>query len=189
MYIKDETDKLTRLLKDSFLDEGLEREIKRAERYKRPLTFLLIDPGVPEENFHQVGYLALKKIANIVRDTTRYLDIKVRYRNRILILLPETNYEGGLRVALKIKEQMDMMSFQEFPDIIPEGNIGLASFPEDGIEKSSIMLSLEQNLDIPLQDKIPDGFESVAGFNENRELEKKTPDKTQINDIDGMMKL
>lgn len=189
MYNKDEIDRLTRLLKDSFLDEGLEREIKRAERYKRPLTFLLIDPGVPEDKFHQVGYLALKKIANIARDSTRYLDIKVRYRNRILILLPETNYEGGLRVALKIKEQMDMMRFQDFPDIIPIGNIGVASFPEDGIEKSSIILSLEQYLKEPLEDRIPEGFERIAGLNKNKIQEKKTPEKIQINDIDGLMKL
>ncbi|MCD4785722.1 MAG: GGDEF domain-containing protein [Candidatus Eremiobacteraeota bacterium] len=189
MYNKDEIDKLTRLLKDSFLEEGLEREIKRAERYRRPLTFLLIDPGVPEDRFHQVGYLALKKIANIARGTTRYLDIKVRYRNRILILLPETDYEGGLRVALKIKNQMDMMSFHDFPDIIPVGNVGVASFPEDGIGKDSIILSLEQDLKVPLEKKTPEGFRQIAGLNKNKTQEKKTPEIAQIDDIDGLMKL
>lgn len=155
-------DKLTRLLDDSFLGEGLTREIKRAERYKRPLTFLLIDPGIQEDQFQMVGYLALKKLAAIVREQTRYLDIKVRLKNRILVLLPETNFEGGLKVAVKIKELMDKMEFQDFPDITPKGNIGIAAYPEDGIEKNSILLSLEQDLKIPLQDKLPEGFQPPA---------------------------
>jgi len=154
----EKVDKLTRLLNESFLGEGLTREIKRAERYKRPLTFLLIDPGISDEDFHKVGYLALKKVSAIIRELTRFLDIKVRHKNHILILLPETNFEGGLKVALKIKEQMDDISFRQFPEIKTKGNISLASFPEDGIEKNSILLSLEQDLEIPLEDTIPNGF-------------------------------
>ena len=154
----EEIDKLTRLLKETYLEEELYREIKRAERYKRPLTFLLLDPGVPDENFHQVGYLALKKLAGIVRDLTRYLDIKVRCKNRILILLPETDLEGGFKVAIKIKEKMDGISFREFPNVKLDGNIGLATFPEDGIEKKAIMLSLDQDLETPFKEKIPNGL-------------------------------
>ena len=154
---KDDIDKLTKLLKEPLLEDEMFREIKRAERYQRPLTFLCLDPGVPEEHFQKVGYLALKKLAGIVRELTRYLDIKARCKNRILILLPETSYEGGLKVAIKIKEQMDQMTFREFPEVKLSGNIGLATFPEDGIDKNAIMLSLEQDMKVPLQEKLSAG--------------------------------
>lgn len=180
MNYNDNTDKLTRLLNDSFMGEGLTREIKRAERYKRPLTFLLIDPGIPEDKFHMVGYLALKKLAGIVRNLTRYLDIKVRLKNRILVLLPETNTEGGLRVAIKIKAMMEKIRFLEFPDIIPEGNISIASFPEDGVDKNSIMISLERDLSIPLMEKVPAGFEKQVNIDEFEAMDHQETDDDEV---------
>jgi diguanylate cyclase (GGDEF)-like protein len=176
----DNIDKLTRLLSDTFMGEGLTREIKRAERYKRPLTFLLIDPGIPEDKFHMVGYLALKKLAGIVRNLTRYLDIKIRLKNRILVLLPETEREGGLRVAIKIKAMLDKVRFLEFPEIIPEGNVAIASFPEDGVDKNSIMLSLEQDLGIPLMEKLPAGFEKQVNLDEVAHAEQNEMDDDEV---------
>lgn len=164
---KDDIDKLTRLLKEPLLEDEMYREIKRAERYQRPLTFLCLDAGVPDEHFQEVGYLALKKLAGIVRELTRYLDIKARCKNRILILLPETSFEGGLKVALKIKERMDQMSFREFPDVKLAGNIGIATFPDDGIDKNAIMLSLEQDLKVPLEEKLPAGFGIKSEYESN----------------------
>ena len=41
-------DKLTGIRKEAFLEDGVEAEIKRAERYRRPLTFLLIDSRIYE---------------------------------------------------------------------------------------------------------------------------------------------
>lgn len=150
---KDDIDKLTRLLKEQLLEDEMFREMKRAERYERPLTFLCLDPGVPEEYFQEVGYLALKKLAGTVRELTRYLDVKARCKNRILILLPETDYEGGLKVAYKIRERMDQMSFREFPHVKLSGNIGIATFPENGTDRNAIMMSLEQDLKVPLEEK------------------------------------
>lgn len=182
MYRKDEIDKLTHLLNETFLEEGLTREIKRAERYKRPLTFMLIDPGIPDDKFHMVGYLALKKIASIVRDFTRYLDIKIRFKNRILILLPETDYEGGLVAARKIQEELDQISFREFPEITPQPNVGLASFPEDGIEKEAILLSLEQDLKIPVREKL-------KGKTRGKSQEEDKEDNDGTEEINGFIRL
>lgn len=146
MYHRDETDKLTRLLNETFLEEGLNREIKRAQRYERPLVLMLIDPGIPEEHFQDVGYLALKKIASIVRENTRYLDIKVRVKNKILILLPETDITGAKQAVKKIQQKIDQITFREFPNITPQSRISLSSVPEDGQDRESLMESLEKKL-------------------------------------------
>jgi len=140
-------DKLTRLLTDSFMEEDFDRELKRAERYSRPLTFLLVDPNISDEDFQNIGYLALKKIASIVRSVTRYLDEKVRLKNRILILLPETEKEGAKIVADKILEKIRAITFNEFPEVKLKGRVGIASFPQDGTDRQSIMSALERDLE------------------------------------------
>ncbi len=146
-------DKLTRLYNEDFLREELKRELKRAERYGRPLSFLLIDPNLSEEDYLQVGFLALKKIAAITRELTRFLDIKVRIKNRILILLPETDYHGALKVAEKIYKKIDETTFRQFPNIKMNPKIGIASFPEDGVDKESIFKALEKDMEVPLKEK------------------------------------
>lgn len=198
MNLPKNVDKLTRLYNDVFLEEEFVRELKRAERYKRPLTFLLIDPGIPEENYQQVGYLALKKLASISREFTRYLDYKIRIKNRVLIMLPETDYDGALKVAEKISQKVSEMSFRQFPEVKTHAKIGIASFPEDGIDKNDILRALEEDLEKPLDKKLATPVkevfrenQKVSSFENHREysIRNEGIDEEFTSDIEGMMKL
>lgn len=198
MNLPKNVDKLTRLYNDVFLEEEFVRELKRAERYKRPLTFLLIDPGIPEENYQQVGYLALKKLASISREFTRYLDYKIRIKNRVLIMLPETDYDGALKVAEKISQKVSEMSFRQFPEVKTHAKIGIASFPEDGIDKNDILRALEEDLEKPFDKKLATPVKEVfrenqkaSSFENHREysIRNEGIDEEFTSDIEGMMKL
>ncbi len=77
------TDGLTSCFNHRFFIDRLEEEIKRAERYERPTSLIMIDLDFfkiyNDAYGHPQGDEALKKIAEILQKTTRSTDLVARY--------------------------------------------------------------------------------------------------------------
>jgi len=102
------TDPLTGLYDRRYLAESLERECRRASRCGRPLSCLMIDiDGFKLCNDlygHLTGDEALRQIAALIKDSVRDTDIVSRYGGEeFCVLLPETGYEGAMRLAERIR--------------------------------------------------------------------------------------
>lgn len=133
------TDALTNLYNRRYFLQKLEEEISRVERFKHNLALLMIDVDYFKEyndiSGHPSGDKALKKIANILIENSRKIDVVARYGGEeFVILLPETAKEGALHFAERIRKAIEATKF-DFQSRLPSQNmtisIGLASSPED----------------------------------------------------------
>ena len=110
------TDNLTRLFNRNKLDEILELEYNRANRYQYSFGVILIDidyfKSVNDIYGHQMGDSVLKEIAQILKTHTRKTDTVGRWGGEeFLIICSETDLKGILSLAEKIRGEIADFSF------------------------------------------------------------------------------
>jgi diguanylate cyclase (GGDEF)-like protein len=112
------TDALTGLLNRYGLQHILVREHAEARRYNRALSCLVIDldnfKTINDTYGHPIGDLTLQQIADILREAVRASDTVFRYGGEeFLVLLPETDLDGAIALAEKIREAAASRPFGE----------------------------------------------------------------------------
>jgi len=144
-------DTLTGLKNERYLQLRLPEEIQRAERYQRNLTLIMMEIDEQQESFKELPRTAkedlIKRIANIVRETFRNVDIIVRMeRAKFAILMPDTGDNGSEAVArisrnvsgIKIKS---LRSGSVSPLMI---RVGQGNFPGDASEPEALLAVASQ---------------------------------------------
>ena len=102
------TDELTGLFnRRHFFDLGA-REFERAQRYRRPLTAIMLDidhfKQVNDTYGHATGDQVLQAVARRCRQAIREIDILGRYGgDEFAVLLPETGLDEGYLVAERLR--------------------------------------------------------------------------------------
>jgi len=123
-------DALTGVYNRHYLDELLEQEAKRAERYNHPIGILMIDVNrfkeINDRFGHQVGDKVLQAIAALLEETVRETDIVVRYGgDEFLLICPETNGETETireRILQAMVSQEGMGQLIDFPVTLSIGS-------------------------------------------------------------------
>lgn len=110
--LQKQLDSVTGLPGRRALEARLEQEMKRWERYRRPLGLVLMEIHNFEEMTDHVGRNAgdevLRNVATIVQDAIRSLDFAVRYGpQQFALLLPETNEMGALILAERLQHELE----------------------------------------------------------------------------------
>jgi diguanylate cyclase (GGDEF)-like protein len=105
------TDHLTGLANRRRFSESLGLEVSRAERFGGTLALVLADlddfKRVNDVYGHQVGDEVLRRFADAMQESVREFDLAVRYGGEeFAVLLPETDLEGGLRLAERLAEAL-----------------------------------------------------------------------------------
>lgn len=109
-------DQLTGALNRRGLDETMERELKRADRSRCPLSVALLDI----DNFkrlndtlgHQVGDQALVHLAKVIKETLRPADTVGRYGGEeFVIVLPDTPLEAAVEVLQRLQRDLTRKFF------------------------------------------------------------------------------
>jgi len=100
-------DELTGLLNRRTLMARLESEWGRSQRYKRPLSLVLLDVDffkqVNDRHGHHTGDQALMAIARLIEQSVRKVDTAGRLGgDEFLLILPETPPTGALEVATRL---------------------------------------------------------------------------------------
>jgi diguanylate cyclase (GGDEF)-like protein len=127
------TDGLTGLANHRFLMQRLKEEGVRSNRNNREFAVLMADVDNFKEyndSFgHPAGDEVLKKVAAIVRDSTRTMDCAARYGGEeFVVVMPETRVTGARQVAERIRARLAAELFQGQRITL---SIGIAEFPKD----------------------------------------------------------
>ncbi|AUM11840.1 sensor domain-containing diguanylate cyclase [Ketobacter alkanivorans] len=143
-----DTDQLTGLKNRRYLDRVLEEEFARGARYGHCLGILLLDidhfKQFNDTYGHLIGDDCLKEVAASIRLGLRWpSDRPTRYGGEeFCVLLPETGVEGALRVAERIRENVENMEFLVKGARIPVTvSIGVAAMVPKVDEKYADMVS------------------------------------------------
>lgn len=105
-------DGLTGLANRRLFDQTLENEFKRAKRNQTQLALIMADidnfKAYNDTYGHQEGDQCLKTIASVLKDSAkRASDLAARYGGEeFAIILPETDLEGAVELAEKIREKI-----------------------------------------------------------------------------------
>jgi diguanylate cyclase (GGDEF)-like protein len=105
-------DPLTGLYNRRYFFNVAFNEFKKARRYNRPMSVILLDAdyfkNVNDTYGHAVGDMALMHLAKIMKNSLRTVDILARYGGEeFIILLPETNLPQTITAAERIREQVE----------------------------------------------------------------------------------
>lgn len=105
-------DSLTGLANRKHLDARTDEEIRRWQRYHRPLALIVLDL----DDFASINHVygreaadeALLHVGTILRQSIRSLDVAARYGGEeFAVLLPETNDMGALIVAERLRLDLE----------------------------------------------------------------------------------
>jgi diguanylate cyclase (GGDEF)-like protein len=109
-------DPLTGIYNRRFLESFLEREIARAQRFRRPMSLLFIDVDhfkeVNDKYGHHGGDSVLQQITQLLKAATREVDCLCRYGGEEFVLtLLETDLLGAKQVGEKIRRLVAAWKF------------------------------------------------------------------------------
>lgn len=125
------TDKLTGLANRAKLDEVLDGEIYRADRYGSAFAAIMIDidhfKRINDDFGHLLGDAVLSGVASILHTTIRESDVAGRWGGEeFLVVLPECGLEGACKMAEKLRGEI---ASTRFPVEVPiTCSCGVAAF-------------------------------------------------------------
>ena len=148
------TDELTGLSNRRRLMAELDREVRRSDRHGHPFAVLMLDVDrfkqFNDTFGHQAGDAVLKRLARILRDSTRDVDTVARYGGEeFMVILPETAGAVAARVAERIRSRAEGDRFRP-PDKTLElavtVSVGFAIFPEHAKAPETLIEAADQAL-------------------------------------------
>ena len=162
------TDELTSLYNHRHFVNLLQEELKRAKRYKRSLSVMLIDidhfKHYNDTNGHLKGNDALKECSIVMLETIRNIDLLARYGGEeFAVILPEACKKEVQECAERIRRAIEKRTFcNEIAQ--PLGkltvSIGYATYPDD----AKIERSLINRADIALYKAKDSGRNRTVGY-------------------------
>ncbi|MDR9467317.1 diguanylate cyclase [Marinospirillum sp.] len=131
-------DAMTGLRNRRFLEEYSDTLVTQCKRRETPMTLVMMDldyfKTVNDTYGHDVGDSILVDLANIFKANVRESDLVIRYGGEeFLIILLDTDAEGGFLVADKIRKAVEEHQFQAGSILLNKTiSAGLADYPNDG---------------------------------------------------------
>jgi diguanylate cyclase (GGDEF)-like protein len=145
------TDGLTGLLNHRTFMEKLSEEYKRIDRERRPFSILLMDidkfKNVNDTYGHPVGDLAIKAVANVLRESARATDFAARYGGEeFAVGMVDTSIKGAEQMAERVRAIMEKTVVTRIGsrDLVVTLSIGVSSFPED-TENTADLVTMADN--------------------------------------------
>jgi len=147
-----DTDELTGLKNRRAFNAALDIESKKAIRYKRMFSVLMLDAddlkSVNDKHGHAVGDKLIISIARVIQDSLRETDVLARYGgDEFVVILTETPHERAIEVAERIRVAVENTSFSADSERISSTiSIGVSSFTQDVEQQDGIMSRADKKL-------------------------------------------
>lgn len=147
-------DPLTKLYNRRYLEEALEREIRRCDRKPEPLAIILLNIDCFAQFNQQFGSAAgdllLREIGLFLPRQIRASDIACRYGGQeFLLVLPEMSLEGAQQRAEQLRHDIKYLNIDYKHQTLNSITIscGVASFAEHGITGKALIASARAALE------------------------------------------
>jgi diguanylate cyclase (GGDEF)-like protein len=146
-------DKVTGLYNSRSFKKKLHYELKRAKRYKRPLSLLLLSVDRMDEIRRQYGLLAqdevMKAAADIIKQAIRDVDVACRPApDQLAVIFPETYSSRAIVVSDRVREKLKSSPVSaDLRGLAVTGSIGVVSFPthaRDGVDLLNLAIDYMQ---------------------------------------------
>jgi diguanylate cyclase (GGDEF)-like protein len=146
-------DSLTGLYNRRYLNEALEREIRRAARTRRHLAVLLLDvdnfKGLNDTYGHEAGDTFLRELGAFLQQRVREEDVACRYGgDEFVILLTETSLETARKRARQLREGIKTLSVAHRGRYLtpPTVSLGAALYPDHGASADELVRAADDAL-------------------------------------------
>ncbi|HLW46756.1 MAG TPA: diguanylate cyclase [bacterium] len=146
-------DPLTGVFNRRYLEETLEREIRRAERAHHPLGLIMFDiDGFKRLNDtfgHETGDAYLRELGVLLRERFRRDDVVCRYGgDEFVVVLPEATLESTLERARLLGESVEALSVTHRGQPLGTStlSVGVAGFPPHGTTGEALLRSADAAL-------------------------------------------
>ena len=146
-------DPLTGLFNRRFMQESLERELRRAARSNKSLGGILLDidhfKQFNDSYGHEAGDIVLRELGSFLQSQIRGEDIACRVGGEeFLLILPDTSLDITMQRAEKLREESKRVNIQYGgrPLAAITLSMGVAAFPVHGTTCDIILRSADEAL-------------------------------------------
>jgi diguanylate cyclase (GGDEF)-like protein len=146
------TDALTGLLNMRAFEEVLQQEHRKAERFGRSYTLLVVDidnlAQVNEMLGHDAGSQILGAVASAIARSIRNSDVAARLGgDEFVVLLVEADTGTGAAIAQRIRNNVFAGTVSVANRLVRANvSVGAANFPEDHLYPKELMILAEQRM-------------------------------------------
>lgn len=148
------TDNLTGAYNQRYWTRRLEEEFDRSKRAGEPLSIMIIDVDhfkkFNDTFGHEWGNELLKKLARIIRDNLRHIDLLFRYGgDEFTVILPKATASESQVIAQRLIEaakEISLMGLQAIEGSSPTISIGGASYPENAASLDDLKTKADKML-------------------------------------------
>jgi len=146
------TDGLTGAFVHRHFQERLAEEVKRSIETRVPLTMLMADIDdfkiLNDSWGHMTGDVVLREVAKVLREGVRGTDFVARYGGEeFAVLLTETDTDGGMLVAERLRTGVSELSFVEAGVNRPVTiSMGVATFHGEGADARELVERADEAL-------------------------------------------
>lgn len=143
------TDGLTGCFNRRSFEMQLERDLHLATRMRQPVSLILLDidnfKRVNDTYGHNAGDVALRMIADGLREELRGVDTAARYGGEeFAVILPQAATEGAVVVAERLRARIERT---EVPGIgFITASFGVATFPVHASSRDSLVVTADRAL-------------------------------------------
>ncbi len=148
------TDSLTGLFNRRYFEERFIEELHRSGRHNLLFSLAMIDIDdfklFNDTEGHLSGDEMLKAISFIAKETLRVSDVIARFGGEeFAVIMPQTNKEEAFLVTERIRKAVRELipkNWRKYPKEAITVSIGIASFPEDGVNRKELIRSADRAL-------------------------------------------
>ncbi|MCA1765369.1 MAG: sensor domain-containing diguanylate cyclase, partial [Desulfobulbaceae bacterium] len=146
------TDGLTGLANHRTFQHGCGVMLERARRNKTPLCLILGDldhfKNINDRFGHPFGDEVLKKVAAVLADSGREVDLAARYGGEeFALVLENCDLKGGLLMSERVRDKISRLNlFNDDKQVSLTISLGIAVFPENCADQSGLIESADQAL-------------------------------------------
>ncbi len=146
-------DPLTGLFNRRYMEESLEREVRRADRNQECVTLLMIDidhfKRFNDTFGHQAGDTLLRALGDFLSQRTRGQDVACRYGGEeFVLILAGASTDAACKRGELLREELKQLAVQHAGQVLGRItiSIGISAFPGHGTTAETLLRAADQAL-------------------------------------------